>query len=166
MAENWDWSDLQEDEEQEPKKVDKNDPKSLRQFATKTAKENEELRKQIAEITAAARVRGIAEKLAEKKIPEKVAKLIPAEVTADKLDDWLKEYEDLWSANTSSAEGQEQAEQDDGMQEVLDRMGQATAATVPASRPNDLIAQVKDPTLTRDQLLGLIERSGGGYGVG
>lgn len=170
MAEEWDWSELLSEEESQDtntKKVDPKDPKSLRQFATKTAKENEDLRKQIAEIHAATRVRAIAEKLAEKKVPEKFAKLIPADVSADKLDDWLKDYEDLWVK--PSMDGQEEGQESEeavAEREALGRMSAATGATVPATRPADLMAQIMDKSQTREGLMQLIERAGGGYGSG
>lgn len=168
MAEEWDWSDLEDDDEQEqPKKVDPKDPKTLRQFARKTAKENEDLRKQIAEIHAASRKDNITSKVKAKNLPEKVAKLIPADVSVDKLDDWLNEYADLWTP--SKVEGEEDVEEDDELvaeAAAYNRMSQATGATVPATRPNDTMAQIMDPTMTRDKLIQLIHNAGGGFGSG
>lgn len=172
MPEDWDWSDLFEDEEanSQPQKVDKNDPKSLRQFARKMAEENKLLKEQFAKVATESRSKTIADKVAEKSLPAKVAQLVPANVTVDKLDDWLKEYSDLWPTVPADdgQQGGEGMDDPDVVEEraALARISSATGATVPATRPADLMAQVMDPTQTRDGLLKLIEQAGGGYGTG
>lgn len=173
MPEEWDWSDLLKEDEgsNQPPKLDQNDPKSLRQFAQKMAQENKKLRDDLAKQQTESRTKTIADKVAEKQLPAKVAKLVPADVTSDKVDDWLTEYADLWPTAPApqggeAGESEEVNPQDAEEQAAFNRMSSATGATVPANRPTDMMAQVMDPNQTREGLLKLIEQAGGGYGTG
>lgn len=76
-------------------------PKPLRDFAKAQAKQNEELQKQLKTIQEESRTRTVQSLIKEKGLPEKVAKLVPAD--ADPTE-WLTEYGDVFGAPAAPAQ--------------------------------------------------------------
>lgn len=146
-------------------------------------KQNKDLMEQLAKANATARVSTVKDVLAEKKMPAKLAALIPSTVdaTPEAIAAWLEEYKDLFPAptaneagktgETDNGEGEKSGDEQDeeyvAAVNAATRMAQVTnGAKIPDSKPADLMRQLADPTLTQEGLLKLIERHGGGVGVG
>lgn len=172
MATNWNPSLDDDDDEDEAvdNKPKNTDPKSLRAALRKALADREALQKIVDEQNANARRGAIEKSLADKKLNPKLAKLVPVDVDSDKIDAWLDDYKDLFTPVPSSTDessdgpGDEVEEQEDV--QALQRLARASGSSLAPSRTNDVLAQINDPNLTRDQLVGMINSAGGGYGNG
>jgi hypothetical protein len=89
-------------------------PKALRDFAKAQAKQNDALQKQLKTIQDESRARTVQSLIKEKGLPEKVAKLVPAD--ADPTE-WLTEYGDVFGAPAAPAQ---QAQTAQTQQAVVD----------------------------------------------
>lgn len=157
------------DESQDPKK-----PNPLRDRMRKLEKENKELKEANEKLSSASRKSSVKELLAEAKVKHasKVAGLVPADVeaTAEAVKKWLDDFSDVFSIETEEAgEGEssdeqtpEQAEQ----AEKMARIGKVTAATSTPGKEADLLRELSSKDLKPERLLEIIEKAGGGRGIG
>lgn len=163
---NWD----AEDDDDEDSGQSQNDPKSLRAYAKKTAKENEALKAKIAAIETAARKSLVTQTIKDKGMNPKIAAFIPESIGADSdaIDKWLEEYKDVFSfaekrgKSASTADDDTDDDEDFDISTDLDeadfdraaqeRMSRASASSLPATKRADLSAKLNDPNLTREQL--------------
>lgn len=89
-------------------------PKALRDFAKAQAKQNAQLQEQLKTIQEESRTRTVQSLIKEKGLPEKVAKLVPAD--ADPTE-WLTEYGDVFGAPAAPAQQAQPVQQ---QQSVVD----------------------------------------------
>jgi hypothetical protein len=76
---------------------DANGPANLRKALKRAEKEKKELAEQLAAIQSDLRSRSVKEVLAQKGVPDKVAKFVPADVsTPEQIDAWLTENADIF----------------------------------------------------------------------
>lgn len=177
----YDWNDFEDDDEQpiDPRSLPKQLRKVIRdaKAEAKQAKEEAEaLRKQNREIL-------VGNVLKSKGVPEKVAKLIPADVTsAEAIETWLTDYSDVFSPSSPAPAAQAvtgvQSEGSNGQafinnaaasngglspEEIADaqRMQQTTATALPfGGRAEELMAKLEDPDLTEEQFHDLLKKGG------
>ena len=85
------------DLEDTPTPVDPNGPANLRKELKRAEREKKELAEQLANIQSDLRNRSVKEVLAQKGVPDKVAKFIPGDVsTPEQVDAWLTENADVF----------------------------------------------------------------------
>lgn len=173
----YDW-DFQDDDD-EPQSIDPRSlPKQLRKVirdakaeAKRATEEAEALRKQVRESV-------VGNVLKSKGVPEKVAKLIPGDVTSpEAIETWLSDYADVFGTSSSSAPAGEQVQESNGQafidagatgaqanaEEIaaIQRMQNTAANVAPfGGKTDELLAKLNDPTLTEDQLDALIAKGG------
>ena len=76
---------------------DANGPANLRKALKRAEKEKKELAEQLSAIQSDLRSRSVKEVLAQKGVPDKVAKFIPGDVsTPEQIDAWLTENADVF----------------------------------------------------------------------
>jgi len=76
---------------------DANGPANLRKALKRAEKEKKELAEQLAAIQSDLRSRSVKDVLAQKGVPDKVAKFIPGDVsTPEQIDAWLSENADVF----------------------------------------------------------------------
>lgn len=93
--------------------------------ANKTLKEFEV---EVSEFRSAKRTATLAEALSSKGLPAKVAKLVPADLEAEKLDEWIADYADVFGLKVQEADPAPDAEQ-----LARQRVSNLEANTAPAS---------------------------------
>jgi hypothetical protein len=164
-----DFDDLEEGEEGKGKNP-------VRDRMRKLEKENKELRETNAKLSSQTRKTSVERLLADAHVKHasKVAGLVPGDVeaTAEGVKQWLDTYADVFSIETEDDAGEggdsdgeptpEQVEQ----AQKMGRIGKATASNTTPTKQADLAKRLADPKLTREELLGMIEEAGGGFGSG
>lgn len=161
---------------------DANSKDPVRAQLRKLEKENKDLMGKLNAALAAQRTSTIKDVLSEKKLPAKLAKLIPNDVepTTEAVQKWLDEYGDLFTQTPTSTNSTDADTKNDtgGNAETTDedsiaamnaalRLAQVTnGGKAPSSKPEELLAKILDPTLKQEDLMKLIEANGGGVGVG
>lgn len=81
--------------------------KDLREAYKKAQKQNKELAERLEQLQSSLRERSVKDVIASKGLPEKVAALIPKDITSsEEVDAWLSEYGDVFGASPASTEGQ------------------------------------------------------------
>jgi hypothetical protein len=121
---------------------DANGPANLRKALKRAEKEKKELAEQLANIQSDLRSRSVKEVLAQKGVPDKVAKFIPGDVsTPEQIDAWLTENADVFgfakTAETVQADEEQQANV-----ASYQRINAATANANTPSRDQDIAAKL------------------------
>lgn len=99
MANQYDDDDFDDVEESQ----DQNGPANLRKALKRAEKEKKELAEQLAAIQQDLRSRSVKDVLANKGVPDKVAKFIPGDVTTpEQIDAWLSENADVFGFTPKS----------------------------------------------------------------
>lgn len=166
----WDFQDDDDDQPIDPRSLPKQLRKVIRdaKAEAKQAKEEAEtLRKQNREIL-------VGNVLRTKGVPEKVAKLIPGDVSSpEAIDTWLTEYGDVFgtpSASTaapSGAQGQGGADNATtagvNAEEIaaIQKMQNVASTGLPfGGKAEELLAKINDPNLTQEQFMDLLAKGG------
>lgn len=170
----WDYQDDDDDGPIDPKTL----PQKLRKVIASAKKEAKEakdeadiLRKQVREIN-------LSTVLKSKGVSEKVARLIPADVTsAEAIDTWLSEFGDVFGTPAASPPAANQAPATNGQQFIenaaatvgpsaeeiaaMQRMQGTTGTALPfGGRIPELQLKLDDPNLTEEQLDQMIKSGG------
>lgn len=141
-------------------------------------RQNRELAESNAKLQAQVRVKTVSDTLAQKGYSPKLANLIPQDIepTAEAIDKWLADYADVFAASTStesSSEGETSEGEGDGSG-VADQyglqMGRIAEATTAAksgmSNKDEVARELASKDLTRERLVEMIHKAGGGFGIG
>jgi hypothetical protein len=170
------WDDQNDDGQQSNQSQGGALRKQLEAALAANTTQSEELKKLKADV----RRNAISKVLEKKNISEKVAKLVPAEVepTAEAVEEWLKEYGDVFGvkttedANQDSAgdAGDEAGSVDEATRQAyiaqMRQMGNVTVGAAPTGKESELLQKINDPKMTYEGLVALIEQHGGGAGSG
>jgi len=128
-----DEDDLDFNEVQDP-----NGPANLRMALKRAEREKKELAEQLAQIQSDLRSRSVKETLANKGVPDKVAKFIPTDVTTpEQVDAWLSENADVFGFSKSEAEVAQTEEQTEN-QRAYQRISASTQNAASPNRDADL----------------------------
>lgn len=170
-----DWS-LDDDDDLDQDQGNSGKPDPVRAQLKKLDKENKELRQKYEAAVKAQRTSTIKDVLTAKKMPAKLANLIPSDVepTTDAIEKWLADYADLFTKpqdqgnddSDASGDVDAQAQADVEMVNAFARMAQASAGATPPGKPGDLLKKIMSPDLKEEELLGMITAAGGGFGTG
>ena len=130
------------DEEEENEEIT---PKDLRKQLAKAKKDADDLRNQLAEFSKQNRQRTVEEFLTSKGLPPKVAKLLPADVeaSAESLDSWLSEYQDVLGLQPKATDEEDADEIDEETKTAHQRVADAGSNALPAGKPADLEQKIK-----------------------
>lgn len=114
--------------------------------------------------------------LTEKKLPAKVAKLIPADIepTAEAVGKWLEDFGDVFNItkDEASADGDSSESSGDDADAAMEyiqtmrQMGNINGGMLPPAKAQDLLSKINDPNLKHEDLINLINAHGGGVGMG
>lgn len=171
------WDDPYSDDENQD---EANSAKGLRAHLKKLEKENAELRTLNEKLAKDTRQHTIAQALTAKGFSAKLARLVPIDVesTEEAIGKWLEDNAELFPP-PKPAEGDGSTPQEgagsDGTQggseggEDAAQMGRISAAVNTAQTPTkqaDLMAVLRDKSLTHEKLMELVHAAGGGAGVG
>jgi len=128
------------DEVEETQEV--NAPANLRKALKRAEKEKKDLAEQLAAIQSDLRQRSVKEVLAQKGVPDKVAKFIPGDIsTPEQVDAWLNENADVFGF----AKSEETAQADEETKANVAAYQRINAATQNANTPSrdqDLMSKV------------------------
>lgn len=157
-------SDDEDDDDKTPQTVEL--PEPARKHMRKMAKENQDLKKQLADFAAAQRKTSVSDVLKAKGYNPLIADLIPStvETSEEALGKWLDERAAIF-AKVQTDDSTPPPDGDDGglppeMTAAFNAMGNVASNAQPAGKQADILAQLNSPTLTRDQL-DAIMRAGG-----
>jgi len=138
MANQYDEDDFDDVEGTE----DQNGPAQLRKALKRAEREKKEMAEQLAQIQADLRSRSVKEVLAQKGVPDKVAKFIPGDVsTPEQVDAWLSENADVFGFSKPSDDSAQSAEVDKNAA-AYQRINAATQNANSPSRNQDLMAKI------------------------
>lgn len=147
----WDDDDFDADEPQV------RDVPDLRKAHRALKKQYKELEDQLASMRKQVRERSVKDVLAAKGISEKVARLIPDNITTeDEVDQWVADFGDVFGVQQNSAQESEFVEPQDA--DALGRISTAQQSGVPftgdESQIASLIASASDPEALNRILFG------------
>lgn len=148
MANQYDDDDFDDIEESQ----DQNGPANLRKALKRAEKEKKELAEQLTAIQNDLRSRSVKEVLANKGVPEKVAKFIPGDVsTPEQVDAWLNENADVFGFTTKTETAQATEEETENAR-AYQRINSATQNANTVTRDADLASKLNSNALTKDDL--------------
>jgi hypothetical protein len=131
--------DLVEETQQE----DKNGPANLRKALKRAEKEKKELAEQLAQIQSDLRGRTVKEILAQKGVPDKVAKFIPGDVsTPEQVDAWLTENADVFGFQKAEAETAQVSDEEQANRAAYQRINAATQNANTPPRNQETLAKI------------------------
>jgi len=120
-----------------------NGPANLRKALKRAEKEKKELADQLAQIQSDLRSRSVKEVLANKGVPEKVAKFIPGDIsTPEAVDAWLSENADVFGFQIAGQEPAPTSEETKANVAAYQRIDAATQNANTPSRDQDLAAKI------------------------
>jgi hypothetical protein len=120
-----------------------NGPANLRKALKRAEKEKKELTDQLAQIQSDLRSRSVKEVLANKGVPEKVAKFIPGDIsTPEAVDAWLAENADVFGFQLSGTEAAPTSEEAKANQVAYQRINAASQNANTPTRDQDLAAKI------------------------
>ena len=123
--------------------VQSDGPANLRKALKRAEKEKKDLADQLASIQSDLRTRSVKEVLANKGVPDKVAKFIPGDVsTPEQVDAWLTENADVFGFAPSNAESAPTDAAQAANQAAYQRINAATQNAAAPTRDADLMAKV------------------------
>jgi len=112
---------------------DPNGPANLRKALKRAEREKKAMAEQLAQIQADLRSRSVKDTLANKGVPDKVAKFIPADVnTPEQIDAWLNENADVFGFSKT----EEKAAQTEEVAQNQAAYQRISASTQNASNPS------------------------------
>lgn len=174
----WDFQDEDDDQPIDPRSL----PKQLRKVIRDAKAEAKEAREEAKTLREQNREIVLNSVLRSKGVPEKVAKLIPADVTsAEAIETWLTDYSDVFTPSSSapaqqanSGEAANAASQgqtfidnaatagaDAGDVAAMQRMQETASTALPfGGRADELMAKLNDPNLTEDEFNALLKKGG------
>jgi hypothetical protein len=121
---------------------DTNGPANLRKALKRAEKEKKELAEQLAAIQSDLRSRSVKEVLAQKGVPDKVAKFVPGDVsTPEQIDAWLAENADIFGVKPAEETAQVSQEQQANVASYQ-RINAATQNAATPTRDQDLAAKI------------------------
>jgi hypothetical protein len=121
---------------------DANGPANLRKALKRAEKEKKELAEQLAAIQSDLRSRSVKDVLAQKGVPDKVAKFIPGDVsTPEQIDSWLSENADVFGF-AKPEEAAQASEETQAQVASYQRINAATQNASTPSRETDLAAKL------------------------
>jgi len=121
---------------------DANGPANLRKALKRAEKEKKELAEQLAAIQSDLRSRSVKEVLAQKGVPDKVAKFVPGDVsTPEQIDAWLSENADIFGIKPAEETAQASQEQQANVASYQ-RINAATQNAATPTRDQDLAAKI------------------------
>ena len=129
------------DEVEETQEV--NAPANLRKALKRAEKEKKDLAEQLAAIQSDLRQRSVKEVLAQKGVPDKVAKFIPGDVqTPEQIDAWLTENSDVFGFQKAEAESAPISDEEATNRAAYQRINAATQNANTPTRDADLMAKL------------------------
>ena len=118
-------------------------PANLRKALKRAEREKKELAEQLAQIQADLRGRTVKELLAQKGVPEKVAKFIPGDVsTPEQVDAWLTENADVFGFQKAEAETAPVSEEEAANRAAYQRINAATQNANTPPRNQEIAAKI------------------------
>jgi len=121
---------------------DANGPANLRKALKRAEKEKKDLAEQLAAIQSDLRSRSVKEVLAQKGVPDKVAKFVPGDVsTPEQIDAWLSENADIFGIKPAEETAQASQEQQANVASYQ-RINAATQNAATPTRDQDLAAKI------------------------
>jgi len=121
---------------------DANGPANLRKALKRAEKEKKDLAEQLAAIQSDLRSRSVKEVLAQKGVPDKVAKFVPGDVsTPEQIDAWLAENADIFGVKPAEQAAQASQEQQANVASYQ-RINAATQNATTPTRDQDLAAKI------------------------
>jgi hypothetical protein len=121
---------------------DANGPANLRKALKRAEKEKKEMAEQLAAIQSDLRSRSVKEVLAQKGVPDKVAKFIPGDVsTPEQIDAWLSDNADVFGF-AKTEEAAQASEETQAQVASYQRINAATQNATTPSRETDLAAKL------------------------
>ena len=119
-----------------------NGPANLRKALKRAEKEKKDLADQLAQIQADLRSRSVKDVLANKGVPEKVAKFIPSDIsTPEAIDSWLSENADIFGFQTAG-EAASKSEEVQANQVAYQRINAATQNATTPPRDQEIAAKI------------------------
>jgi len=120
-----------------------NGPANLRKALKRAEKEKKELADQLAQIQSDLRSRSVKEVLANKGVPEKVAKFIPGDIsTPEAVDAWLSENADVFGFQIAGQEPAPTSEETQANVAAYQRINAASQNANTPTRDQDLAAKI------------------------
>jgi hypothetical protein len=120
-----------------------NGPANLRKALKRAEKEKKELADQLAQIQSDLRSRSVKEVLANKGVPEKVAKFIPGDIsTPEAVDAWLSENADVFGFQLAGQEPAPTSEETQANVAAYQRINAASQNANTPTRDQDLAAKI------------------------
>jgi hypothetical protein len=120
-----------------------NGPANLRKALKRAEKEKKDLADQLAQIQADLRSRSVKEVLANKGVPEKVAKFIPGDIsTPEAVDAWLTENADVFGFQIAGQESAPTSEESQANVAAYQRINAATQNATTPPRDQELAAKI------------------------
>jgi hypothetical protein len=120
-----------------------NGPANLRKALKRAEKEKKELSDQLAQIQSDLRSRSVKEVLANKGVPEKVAKFIPGDIsTPEAVDAWLAENADIFGFQPAGSEPAPTSEETKANAAAYQRINAASQNAGTPTRDQDLAAKI------------------------
>jgi len=120
-----------------------NGPANLRKALKRAEKEKKELSDQLAQIQSDLRSRSVKEVLANKGVPEKVAKFIPGDIsTPEAVDAWLTENADVFGFQIAGQEPAPTSEETQANVAAYQRINAASQNANTPTRDQDLAAKI------------------------
>jgi len=121
---------------------DANGPANLRKALKRAEKEKKELAEQLAAIQSDLRSRSVKDVLAQKGVPDKVAKFIPGDVsTPEQIDAWLNDNADVFGF-AKPEETAQASEESQAQVASYQRINAATQNATTPTRDQDLAAKL------------------------
>jgi len=118
-------------------------PANLRKALKRAEREKKELSEQLAQIQADLRSRSVKDVLANKGVPEKVAKFIPGDVTTpEAVDAWLAENADIFGFQIAGQEPAPTSEETQANVAAYQRINAASQNANTPTRDQDLAAKI------------------------
>ena len=133
-----------EDDDFTPDEQQSNDgPANLRKALKRAEKEKKELADQLAAIQSDLRSRSVKDVLAQKGVPDKVAKFIPGDITTpEQIDAWLEENSDVFGFSKTEIDTAPISEDEKVNRTAYQRINAATQNADAPSRDADLMAKL------------------------
>ena len=132
-----------EDDDFATEETQQDGPANLRKALKRAEKEKKELADQLAQIQSDLRSRSVKEVLANKGVPEKVAKFIPGDIsTPEAVDAWLSENADVFGFQLAGQEPAPTSEETKANVAAYQRINAASQNANTPTRDQDLAAKI------------------------
>ena len=132
-----------EDDDFATEETQQDGPANLRKALKRAEKEKKDLAEQLASIQADLRNRSVKDVLAQKGVPDKVAKFIPGDVqTPEQVDAWLAENADVFGFQKAEAESAPISDEEATNRAAYQRINAATQNANTPTRDADLMAKI------------------------